>query len=338
MEIEKGVMKRQLSLADNKKNALTKKFKTTGLINGVVSGLTYGIYSTLVMVASGYDPLVSAAGFLAAPFVCSGLNDFIAGIWLLFYNAKKGRLKELGRTLKTKPGQMLVIGFLLGGPIANGAYLVGLAMAGAYAIPISATCSLFGALFAWMFLKQKPTKRVVLGMVLCVMGAIIINFVKPEGAPNFTLGIICALIAAICWGLEGVFSSFGGAMIDTDVAVNLRELISGLVVLILLVPAVGALKLLGGTIAAGTPLLWLAIAGLSAAISFVTWYKANATVGCAIGMSLNVTYAFWGVLFCVLFLGQTLTPTIVIGSVVIVLGAIIVTMNPLDLFRKGAVE
>ena len=58
-------------------------------------------------------------------------------------------------------------------------------------------------------------------------------------------------------------------------------------------------------------------------------------MGCAIGMSLNVTYAFWGVFFCVLFLGQALTPTIVIGSVVIVLGAILVTMNPLDLFRKG---
>ncbi|MBU5583732.1 EamA family transporter, partial [Enterococcus sp. S181_ASV_20] len=83
------------------------------------------------------------------------------------------------------------------------------------------------------------------------------------------------------------------------------------------------------------PILWLVLSGLSAAASFVCWYKANSMVGCAIGMSLNVTYAFWGVLFCVLFLGQTLTPTIVIGSIVIVLGAIIVTMNPLDLFRKG---
>lgn len=322
-------------LATTKKNALGKKFQATGLANGAVSGLTYGIYSTLVVVASGYNPLASAAGILAAPFVCSGLNDFIAGLWLLIYNAKEGRLRELGRTLKTKPGMMLVIGFLLGGPIANGAYLVGLALAGAYAIPISATCSLFGALFAWIFLKQRPTKRVVLGMVLCVAGAIVINFVKPEGAPNFTLGIICALIAAVAWGLEGVFSSFGGAMIDTDVAVNLRELISGLFVLILVVPAIGAFNLLGGTISAVTPVIWLAVAGLSAAVSFVTWYKANATVGTAIGMSLNVTYAFWGVLFSVMFLHQALTATIVIGSIIIVLGAIIVTMNPLDLFRKG---
>ena len=334
MNSEKSVMQTTVS-AESKMKAVGKKFRIAGIGNGLFSGLTYGIYSTLVMVASGYDPLVSAAGFLAAPFVSSGLNDLFAGIWLLFYNAKHGRLKELSRTLKTKPGQMLVIGFLLGGPVANGAYLVGLAMAGAYAIPISATCSLFGSLFAWIFLKQRPTKRVVFGMLLCVVGAIIINWVKPEGAPNFTLGIVCALIAAVCWGLEGVFSSFGGAMIDTDVAVNLRELISGLVVLILIVPLVGGVKLLGGTMTAGIPIMWLVLSGLSAAASFVCWYKANSMVGCAIGMSLNVTYAFWGVLFCVLFLGQTLTTTIVIGSIVIVLGAIIVTMNPLDLFRKG---
>ncbi|AQP53772.1 EamA family transporter [Vagococcus penaei] len=338
MDSQKSVVSNQsvpLSSADSKMKAVTKKFKAVGITNGLMSGLTYGIYSTLVVVASGYNPLVSAIGILSAPFICSGFNDLFAGIWLLAYNWKKGRLKELGRTLQTKPGQMLVIGFLLGGPIANGAYLIGLALAGAYAIPISATCSLFGALFAWIFLKQKPTKRVVFGMVLCVMGAIVINFVKPEGAPNFTLGIICALIAAVGWGLEGVFSSFGGAMIDTDVAVNLRELISGVVTLLIIIVLFKQFPLFTETISAVNPLIWLALSGLSAAVSFVSWYKANSMVGCAIGMSLNVTYAFWGVLFSVLFLGQTLTATIVIGSIVIVCGAIIVTMNPLDLLKKG---
>ena len=323
--------------ANEKMAAASKGFRVKGIGNGLVSGITYGVYSTLVVVASGYDPLVSATGLMAAPFVCSGLNDFFAGIFLLFYNAKQGKLKELGRMLHTKPGRMLIIGFLLGGPIANGAYLVGLAMAGAYAIPISATCSLFGALFSWIFLKQKPTPRIVLGMVIVVAGAITINMVKPEGAPNFTLGIICALVAAISWGLEGVFSSFGGAMIDTDVAVNLRQLISGLFVIVLVLPLIGGFNLFVETLMAGTPVLWLILSGLSAGISFLTWYKANAMVGTAIGMSLNVTYAFWGVLFSVMFLGQALTPTMIIGSVVIVAGAIIVTMNPLDLLKRGEV-
>lgn len=317
-----------------KMQKLNSKFRVSGITAGLISGLTYGLYTTLVLVAGYYEPLISVVALLAVPFVTSGLNDFFAGLWLLIYNAKKGRVKEIGRSLNTFPGKMVVVGALVGGPIANGAYLAGLALAGAYAIPISATCSLFGSLFAWIFLKQKPTKRVVLGMVICVAGAITINWVKPEGNSNFTLGIIFAFIAAISWGLEGMISSYGGSMLDTDVAVNIRDLVSGVVTLIILVPIVGAFPLLTETIAAGMPVLILAISGLSAAVSFLCWYKSNSMVGCAIGMSLNVTYAFWGVLFCVLFLGETLTATIVLGSVIIVIGAIVVTMNPLDLFKK----
>ena len=311
------------------------KSHSIGIWSGIISGLTYGIYTTLVMVAGYYEPLVTAAGLLAAPYVCSGLNDLFAGIWLSIYNIKRGRMAEVWQCLKTRPGQMIVLGSLLGGPIANGAYLVGLALAGAYAIPISATCSLFGAIFSWIFLKQRPTKRVVAGMIICVAGAIIINWAEPEGTKNFTLGIICALIAAICWGLEGMFSSSSGEELEPEISVNLRELISGIVDLAIIVPAVKALSLLAGTLQAGIPVIWLLVAGLSAAVSFLTWYKSNALVGCAIGMSLNVTYAFWGVLFCVLFLGQELTVTIVAGSIIIVLGAVLVTMNPLDLFRKN---
>ena len=311
------------------------KSHSIGIWSGIISGLTYGIYTTLVMVAGYYEPLVTAAGLLAAPYVCSGLNDLFAGIWLSIYNIKRGRMAEVWQCLKTRPGQMIVLGSLLGGPVANGAYLVGLALAGAYAIPISATCSLFGAIFSWLFLKQRPTKRVVAGMVVCVAGAIIINWAEPEGTKNFTLGIICALIAAICWGLEGMFSSSSGEELEPEISVNLRELVSGIVDLAIIVPAVKALSLLAGTLQAGIPVIWLLVAGLSAAVSFLTWYKSNALVGCAIGMSLNVTYAFWGVLFCVLFLGQELTVTIVAGSIIIVLGAVLVTMNPLDLFRKN---
>ena len=69
---------------------------------------------------------------------------------------------------------------------------------------------------------------------------------KTGRQPELTLGIICALIAAVCWGLEGMLSSYGGAMIDTDVATNIPSaLSSGLVDLVIIVPLVGGLGLLG---------------------------------------------------------------------------------------------
>lgn len=310
------------------------KFRRTGISTGVISGLTYGLYSTFVVIASMKAPLLGAAGLFAAPYIASALNDSLAAIWLLIYNTMTGRIREIGRSLRTFPGFIVILGALVGGPIASGAYLMGLSMAGAYAIPISALYSLFGALFARIILKQKITFRVGGGMIICIIGAIIINWVKPESGSNFTLGIICAFVAAIGWALEGVLAAFGSAMIDSDIAINIRQGVSGLVDIFIVLPIIGALGLFKNTLTAGVPVFWLAIAGLCAAISFLCWYKSNSTIGCAIGMSLNITYVFWGVLFSILFLGSAVTPTIVIGSIVILLGAVLVSVNPLTLFQK----
>ena len=315
---------------------MDRKTKQMGIACGALSGLTYGIYTTLVLVAGGCDPLAGSLGLLAAPYVCAGLNDLLSGLWLTVYHARKGRLGQLGRVLGTVPGRRMLLGALLGGPVANGAYLVGLALAGAYAIPVSATCGLFGALFAWLFLGQRPGKRVVLGMLTCAAGAVILNWVPPADSPNFALGILCALLAAVCWGLEGMFSGSGGGQVDTDAATNLRQLLSGTLDLVIVVPVIGAAGLLKGTLSAGWPVLLLALSGLAAGASYLLWYRANSTVGCAIGMSLNVTYAFWGVLLSILFLGQPVTATIVLGSCTILLGAVLVTMNPLELLRRPA--
>ena len=322
--------------ADVLKLNANRKFKKTGISAGAISGLTYGLFSTFVVVATTQEPLVGAVGLFAVPYIASTINDLLAAIWLLIYNTTTGRLKEIGRSIRTFPGLIVMLGALFGGPIANGAYLMGLAMAGAYAIPISALFALFGAVFARIILKQKITKRVAVGMCVCIIGAIIINWVKPESGSNFTLGIIFAFVAAIGWGLEGVLAAFGSATIDSDVAVNIREAVSGVVSGIIVIVFIGATDLLNATLSAGTPVIWLAIAGLCAAISFLTWYKANATVGCAVGMSLNMTYVFWGVLLSIMFLGSAITPTIIIGSIVIFIGAVLVSMNPLELFKKTA--
>lgn len=323
--------------ADALKAIANNKFRKTGISTGVISGLTYGLYSTFVVIASMSEPLVGAVGLFAAPYVASALNDSIAAIWLLIYNAMTGRIREIGRSLRTFPGFVVILGALVGGPIASGAYLMGLAMAGAYAIPISALYTLFGAFFARIILKQKITARVGVGMMICIIGAIIINWVTPEGGSNFTLGIICAFVAAIGWALEGVLAAFGSAMIDSDIAINIRQGVSGLVDIFIILPLIGALGLFQETLMSVTPLMWLAIAGLSAAVSFLCWYKSNSTIGCAVGMSLNITYVFWGVLFSIIFLGSAITPTIVIGSIVILIGTILVSTNPMDILRKKEV-
>ncbi|MER0122631.1 DMT family transporter [Streptococcus sp. ZJ93] len=323
--------------AHQKMIATTKKFHTSGIRSGAISGLFYGLYSFLIIIVQGFDPLKSAVGILAAPFVMGAINDFLGGCILLLNVIRTGKFHELARSLATKPGKIMLLGYILGGPVANGAYLVGLYLAGAFAIPISATTAAFGAIFAAIFLKQKINARVVGGMVFCIIGAIIINMVKPDGAPNFTLGIILALFAAICWGLEGCISSFGGAILDSEVNVTLRQLVSGLVQMVIIVPLIGATGLFTSMFSSPLLIALLLVSGTLVGISYTEWYRSNAMVGTAVGMSLNITYAFWGVLLSILFLDQPITPSIVIGSITIILGAILVTTNPLDFFRKNEV-
>ncbi|MDH6364096.1 drug/metabolite transporter (DMT)-like permease [Enterococcus sp. PF1-24] len=318
------------------KQKMTSSFTRQGILCGFISAITFGLYSTVSGYAMGLDPLAtSVVSIFAAPFVASAINDTIAAIWLVIFNTIKGRFKEIGRSLAIFPGLMVILGALFGGPIANGAYLVGIASAGAAAIPISALFPMFGAIFARIFLKQDISKRVALGMGICIVGAIMISMDGGgEIGDNFVFGIICALIAAIGWGMEGVFSAFGMSMIDSNIAITIRQGVSGLVFITVVLPIFHAWGLFAEVLAAPNLLLIIAIGALFAAVSFLTWYVANSKVGVATGMSLNSTYVLWGVVFSAIFLKTSLSPMMIIGAIIITGGAIIVSMNPMDLFKK----
>lgn len=312
---------------------MESKFKKQGVVAGLTSGLTFGLYGVIVGFAANIDPFLGASAILV-PIISSGINDSFAAIWLLIFNLIKGRGKEITRSLKTKPGLMICIAALFGGPIANAAYLVGIANAGAAAIPISALCPMFGAILARILFKQKIEKRVAGGMLLCIIGAAVISYAPGGAAGNFTFGLICAFVAALGWGVEGAISAFGGAVLDPNIAINIRQIVSGLSFIVVLIPVLGGFGLFTAAVQVPTIMLIIGVAGLLTAISFLSWYKANSTCGCATGMALNITYVFWGIFFSVLLLGQELTVLMTVGSIILLLGALFVSVNPLDFFKK----
>jgi uncharacterized membrane protein len=70
----------------------------------------------------------------------------------------------------------------------------------------------------------------------------------------------------------------------------------------------------------------------------VAWYRALNTCGVARAMAFNVTYAFWGVFFGYLManiMGReaAITGNAWLGSIVICVGAILVSINPRELFK-----
>lgn len=324
-----------ISKKKNPLEELKNNFKKLGIFMGLLSGLSYGFYSTFIVMAQNKDFFKNINSLIFLAFFCAGFNDFFAGIFLFIYNLKNGKLKEFKRSINTFPGKMIILGAIIGGPIANATFLLAISLAGASAIPISATYVFFGVLLAFIFLKQKPSKRVILGMFICILGAIIINISKETNYTHFFIGISLAFISAISWGIEGVISSFGGSLLDSDIAVNIREFISSFTIFIFIIPFFKSqnINLLNYNFL--SPLLFILLSGLCSAISFLAWYKSNAMVGCAVGMSLNVSYAFFGVILSYLFLKTSLSLNMILGSLIIILGIVLISLNPLE-FLKGA--
>lgn len=89
--------------AQQKMMETTKAFHIAGIRSGIVSGLFYGLYSFVIMILQGFDPIKSAVGILAAPFVMGALNDLLGGCVLLLNVIRNGKFKELSRTLATGP-------------------------------------------------------------------------------------------------------------------------------------------------------------------------------------------------------------------------------------------
>ena len=312
-------------------------FARRGLVYGLLSGITWGIVGVLLGLALGLPPFSDASagsaalwGLLAAPLVGACLHDTFAALWLIAFNVSSGRGREYGRTLVTRPGLVICLGGVFGGPVFMSGYLISIQLSGAfYALAITATYPIIGAVLAALVLKEKTGARLWAGILLSIAGAVLVGYVRPEGGAGayFYVGIGAALVAAFGVALEGVFSTLGMDLADANVALGLRELTSSLIYLAIILPVLSASGIL--VAAAGhKSFLILAIAGVIGGYSFrsgtaaSTWpawagpWRSTSPMPCG-AFSLG-----W------MFTGATVTPSLLLGAVLITVGAVLTVLNP----------
>lgn len=312
-----------------------------GLGWGLFSGAVWGLDGVLLGIALGLAPFTAGGSLFAAPLVGAALHDGIAACWLLLLNVSAGKRREFARALATRPGRIVCLAALCGGPVGMTGYALGIAHAGTpYAMAVSAVYPAVGALLAVVFLKERIPARAWFGIVVSVAGAMIIGFTPAAGrGPHFHLGVAFSLMAALGWGLESVLSTHGMDLLDPDIAINLRELVSFAVFLAVILPLFHGYGILAGVIHGG-PLPLLAAAGLCGALSYGTWYRAMNMTGVGRAMALTITYALWSIVYAAA-LGRLhlttqavgLTPNLIIGAVTITIGALLVVANPGELLH-----
>ena len=311
------------------KQAQEKSFRKKGIFIALMSGFLYGGYTAFMTqgMATGvwvdfYGGTGVAAGLSAFGLVYTlsavgaAVNDVCSAVWTLIYAAIIGRLGDFGRSLKTKPGRILIVAAIIGGPIASTAYVVGLQMAGSIIVPIAALNAAIGAIIGRMIFKQPLTKGMVGGIVLCFAAAVLIGSTGMSFGEGFSgemlLGMIAAFCAALGWGIEGAVGGYACCMVDTEIAICIRQCTSGIVnavILCSLLAMIGGdgigsgLVLVGHALADGPSIWMFIVAGIFASWSFKFWYKGASMCGAALGMGCNGTYAFWGPFWCFIVCG-----------------------------------
>ena len=319
------------------KQVQEKSYRKKGIFIALMSGFLYGGYTAFLTqgMASGiwvdyYGGTGVAAGLSAFAVVYTlsavgaAVNDICSAVWSLIYAAIIGRLGDFTRSINTKPGRILILAAIIGGPLASTAYVIGLQMAGSIIVPIAALNAAIGAIIGRIIYKQKLSGGMILGIVICFTAAVIIGLfgygIPKDGLAGIfgnmsgeaVIGIIAAFCAALGWGIEGAVGGYACCMVDTEIAICIRQCTSGIVnavILCSLLAMIGGdgigsgLVLVGHALADGPSIWMFIVAGIFASWSFKFWYKGASMCGAALGMGCNGTYAFWGPLYCLVVCG-----------------------------------
>ncbi|MGL4656653.1 MAG: DMT family transporter [Sarcina sp.] len=331
---------------------ITKENMKKGLIFGVLVGLAWGLDGVLlgkvqeVFTSSSFLNTYASLGISDmsveyAPLVTGFFHEAFCFIWVAIYLLFNKQLKHVFHLLfKTKKGRAVAIAALVGSPIGMGAYLLGIKYASApYASSISVIYPGVGAILSYLILKEKLSKRAIIGIVVSLFGSIMLGL-KPGNVPDtFLLGVGCSLIAVLGWALEGVIVGFAMKRIKDEDHIEatpqqflgLRYFVAMISYGVIVLPMVKGYALAGYVVSSG--MVWkIAAIAILGAITYLSWYKAVDLIGAAMGTALNSTAAFWSVVFTAVLFGQ-FDPSVAIWCVIIVVGVFIFAIDP-AMFKK----
>jgi len=234
-------------------------------------------------------------------------------------------LRGLGPQLRQHWKPVFLIGVLNSGiPFACYSFALLSITTGLSAI-LNATVPLFGALVAWLWLKDRPTGSRVLGLAIGFAGVALLAWDKASFkadasgvAPGWA--VLACLLATLCYGLA---------------ASATKRYLSGLPPL---VTATGSQ--IGATLGLALPALWfwpaqtpglqawlslLVVGVVCTGIAYVLYFRLIEQAGPARALAVTFVVPVFAVFYGVLFLGESVTGWMLLCGLVIVCGTALST-------------
>lgn len=322
---------------------------------GIIAGVTWALETIVITIAMGMSPLnlEGPEAVLVATLVATFLHDACSAVWATIYNGVRGKLPNVWRAFKTKSGKFVVLAAAIGGPIGMTGYLLTVNNLGASIGAVaSAVFPAIGAVLAFIFLREKMKWYQWVFLLFTLAGVYGLSYSPEIQVENFVLGVVGALMCSFGWGIEAVIlaKSLTDPEVTDEYALQIRQTTSAVVYGAVLLPV---FTFFGVTETKGWNLVidvfttnsgWLiptiVLAAFFATVSYLFYYKAIAQIGASKAMVLNVTYVAWTlVISLVLSLfgiveRPTVTPLVIICTLVVLVCGIFAAANFKDLFGK----
>ncbi|HVE54366.1 MAG TPA: DMT family transporter [Ramlibacter sp.] len=190
---------------------------------------------------------------------------------------------------------------------------------------LNATAPLFGALVAWAWLKDRPTGSRVLGLFVGFAGVAMLAWDKATFRPDASgiapaWAVLACLLACVCYGLSA--SATKRYLTGLPPLVTASGSQAGATVgLGLVMPWVLPSQMPGATAWASVAVLGVLCTG----VAYVLYFRLIENAGPARALAVTFVIPVFAVLYGALFLGERVTPWMLLCGAVIVLGTALST-------------
>ncbi|MGH2592831.1 MAG: DMT family transporter, partial [Anaerolineae bacterium] len=195
-------------------------------------------------------------------------------------------------------------------------------------VPVLATNILWSAIIAALFLKERLTAQMVVGIVAAVSGVALLGYGRSAGnevLPGALAAIPLALVTALSWATAANCTRYALTRgVDKYLAIALSQT-CGLVLLVGILFAVGRGALLWTTALSAIGLFLLA--GLLSAVALICDTHALSLTTVASVLTISGTNPVISTILAVVFLGEDLRPLMAIGTFLTVVGVLYVQLS-----------
>ena len=257
---------------------------------------------------------LGAAEFGALP--TAGIRVSIAALFLLPLLLSRGLWPEMAK----RRAKLFVLGMLNSGiPFASISFAL-LSISTGLSSLLNATVPLFGALVAWVWLKDRPHGLKIIGLLIGFVGVAMLAWGKASFKPDASglssgWAVVACLFACLCYGISASFTKrYLGGVPSLVIATGsqIGAAIGLALPTLLLWPA--------KTPSATAWLALLAVGVLCTGIAYVLYFRLIEKMGAAGSLTVTFLIPVFAVIYGAIFLGESVTPWMLLCGAVILCG------------------